>query len=1365
MEQRQYARLGTTARSTPVNNLEILFPNGYDHNESNSRPLVTVRDTAADDWDYDTADDYQCHSPSENVTVTIKISAGGQGIVTETDKNNMFIREEINYQPADKNLPQNSNDDIADMRQRLLGIGDVEEAQQAVDPETVQDTPNNRREEKTTREKDQIEEQIHLTEGATNNSLPKNAGRKHPVRRQNSLYDEYEQLLVPDSPSTRKKRKPKESSTKPKVSIIRCNNETDASDNSPHHTVEPEEEAEDFMAYLKELRGEHPRHSSNVEETISSEDDDSDFRAYMERLNKYKTDIRQDDDSEDNEHTGGAVGHQPTTRYIFPQNRDLVDISDTIRTSNPVPEDIIHISDEDERVYEFSDQPSYNHLSVEEITISDDEDFSSYPSTFNCNALYKPRKHRGGNVMVDDVHESEEEIAYPGDEVIIENKAVLKRKNGKCDKVALQSSPDESDSESDDEDEKDKSEKDKVDKTKNKNDKDDTSDDEDPNGANGSDNTDNDQSDGNNDPYDEGGYDDSGYDRDDDRHDNEHSDNDDNSGQENEGYFSPGLRSRSSSDQESPKCDCNQNSHANTYITINGEEQPTDKTHIYGCCENETISNHLIDNDEVTLCEQVSDQQRLSEDTHNELYTCNHSDSINNETNRTSGNDLKEKCKSVTILSIGDNGFNQTVPSVHTLDTNTLTQCKCSDVNKCSENAKELEAVADKEHTNHEHTGLTESFSKLDLSGEGLPNTEEAVTYGIVQSPTSSEDCGSFDGAYGVDNGFELIAASTFSPEDKEVFEILDFTECLNSVECHFQTIGDYEVQEIESDSDIRLSNSNTVSQTGSDISFDLLSPPEAFKDNSKPPTADLSNCKITNMVHVNTESDVKNWSSEYVLSSELFRCSSSDIDSHTTAPSNINELETMSVSDCSSASSYCSSVDYEDEFEKAVELCVKETTYSDNVLSADSTEEIGNVVVLNRESNDMNEDLKEKTEFATHLEYANGISCVNTIVDDSEHSNEADLYSETKCETKHNADLENTVVKDKLEKNTEMHLEEDVNSFILKRENNTNDPDINIYVQSHNQEGNEKMEEPKPDNEMKAMLRCEENDNTKQHSRTLADDCHRHTVDTYLQNTEVEEHNENAVSEAIKHSRFGENIDSDDGTKVHNVSQTTDKYINVKEKENSLQEDDFDADKDIAEYCNGNIVDQEDEAASDDENKHCITEQAHVITNKPRTKIYDKVEETLMKWNLKRRPRVISYFVPYIIENKPVPKFNLRKLNSIKRICIVRKELLCGKRKNIAKNDVNDGPDITTDAETVSDEFEDLRRKCEMLDNGLDHKTSEEQSPGDIMKLGFGFYILGAGENLNLPMGPRLKKSDNTCDPNRRSTYFRGRYMPSHNK
>lgn len=1268
MDQRSYARLGTTARSSPVNNREILFPNGYDRNENSSRPLVVVRDTAEEDAeDFGTSDGFESHSPSENVTVTIKIGSGGQGIVTETDKRNMLTREDVCYTPVNKKLHEKSNqkDDLADMRQKLLGIENVE----GEDREEEETDDLAKRQSKTGAVG-------HMSEFKEQHSKV----RKQEVRRQNSLYDEYKQFLAPESIGCSQSHgtRSKDPSVKPKVTIVRSNSESAFLDRQQPYVDEQADEGEDFMAYLKELRAE-----SHVGKT-SLQEDDGNVQDFLKCFQKQTPRSKEKDRKRTEQALSDDRGHLTVESICETRTVDLTtDSPGAFRTSNPVAEDIITISDDDDQFFDVEEEPECGGITIEEITISDDNECQNGLSTFDFNLLSGSKNQMGGNGIVTENLDSEEDIPYPGDEVIVVHKAVIRKKNStKYENEEINRSSDESDSESEKEDENDEPENSKSHKNSRKKDRDDSSDDEDQNDTNESDKHDDGQGDGDKDSFDDGNNE-RGYDRDGNRDGSpEHSDNEENTGRENEGYFSPGLRSRSSTDQENTS-DFNCNSQHNgseeqekdgdleTVVKACDGEGSNTETLLALCCSKQTCnqaSEKIIDT--------IVSLRTLNDSKNDHLHQCSYPHGILNTQN---------KHKHVTILPVGElSSFGS--PCVY-MNSESNKPSSLKDNNRASdafENDAKLgisegtKEVALQTNTVQCNKSLKLDSASITCSSESFvfEQPDEFPTYGIVETSSSPEYYGSLEGATGISTelkgAFALDSEPHFTPEDKEVFEILDLTECLNNVECHFQTIDNYEVQEYDSDTDIPVSTFTTDSQTDYEEEpvFDILSPPEAFKDNSKPPAIDLQLCNVIKDISDDVDIDVKDWTSEDVLSSSLFRCNSSETESRHTASSFLGEEEAILLSDFSSSSSCCSSVDYEKEFENAIE-----TSNDANVVSESSS----------------TDESTEKTNTGILMEYTN--------------------------KSKENE-------------------EQAINVRAKNKTQGVVDP-INIQQTAAGE-----YQENMPNN-----LGCE---TIKAERR----DCEYEKLDinlgteNYIANVIQENKRTNKETLDVLSKELKSICESEEDYDVVSVNLT-------KENKENTPKLHFDADRDIAE----DTIVNKDELVCEECQHSSHNEQEPACKNLPCGDICKQIKEIRMNWYLDKKPRLISYFVPYFIEHLPQPKIDLKKQNCIRRICLLRKKLLCDKKVHYVNNKVPEIIDAMTDIRSFNDGLDDLKRKCEMWKNGDDNKSEDNQA--EIVKLGFGFYIFGTGEKINLPVGPRLKKSNNNtedCERNRRSHYFRGK-------
>lgn len=141
---------------------------------------------------------------------------------------------------------------------------------------------------------------------------------------------------------------------------------------------------------------------------------------------------------------------------------------------------------------------------------------------------------------------------------------------------------------------------------------------------------------------------------------------------------------------------------------------------------------------------------------------------------------------------------------------------------------------------------------------------------------------------------------------------------------------------------------------------------------------------------------------------------------------------------------------------------------------------------------------------------------------------------------------------------------------------------------------------------------------------------------------------------------------------------------------------------------------------------------------------------------------RTITYFVPFIKEC-PDKDFIPGKDKKIKSVCTLRKSFLdrllpleslgmtCDRSCDETFIDFSDN---THDLQLT---INDLKKKSRSYKNS--EETQKVKRPGEIIKLGIGYYIFGAGEKLDLPIGPKLKeRNDTEKDASRPSIYFRGK-------
>lgn len=1285
MEQRQCS-IGTTARSNPVNNREILFPNGYDRNEEKNKPLVQVRDTAVDDdFDFYGNEGFESNSPSDNVTVTIKIGSGGDGIVTETDKRGLFVREEITYSPVDKGIRKDKErDNLAGMRQQLLGIETLE-GQGQQEPDTFTSEGAEASGAEMTIEKETTPTEIESVVSAINKQSTGNNSlvRKQPIDRQNSLYDEYEKFLAP-SPNALSKTKElseqpcEQAKSKPKVTIVRCEEATGR--NSVTRVIDPDnrDNGEDFMSYLQELRGDSATSKGDHGNKVSN--DSEDFSDYLKKLEIH--DVNRTDKVDT---SCTAVKQKPLDSSESPgvlvSEPDEIDLTSdasgatpmgAFRISNPIEEDIITISDDndEDEFFDVSDGPTVNELFIEEITISDEEERQPDLSNFNFNSLTKAsRQSRGGNGFLSDSHESEDETPYPGDEIIVTHKAIIKKKGEKSFATA---SPDNclndenTESESDDEDEDD-SDTDET-KSKLKRKRDDSSDDDDENEASG--NEDNDGfeggEDGNDFGFDENGngeYDDNAHEEDPDNFDQENNQAD----HENEGFFSPGLRSRSA--QKDTTDDYKDASVVAAII-----EPKTELTLKSG-----------IENTDVDI-----QQMRYENNRNKAEFPVNGNDTSLERSNKlfikteqSESQITKHKTKSVTVLKLGD--LNSDLMPNLSIASDTIDLALNDEITIHCKETFELSVLLD------------ESDGKK--NGSKSPSTDDRIGKGnehhiIIQSPDSDE-YGSLKGATGISPGLKDGIATgketPFSPEDQEVFEILDITESLNNnnVDCQFQTIDNYEVEEIDSDTEGQTRRSDNFSQSSYDTDpvVDLLSPPEAFKDSVQ--EADMSfQCQSTDLKLFDTEEGFVAWTSKDILACKLLRCDSSETETHPTMPGHFDCLEKVSLSDFSSSDSRCSSVDYEEEFEKAIERVVHENEA--NGISNISVERSGfksdTNVSLRVENGNSPDDLNCKTNNITETNsyLSTQVTLANEELRVNDNKTKKDL-----CSFQTGTSYTGT---------DELAAEKKFYNLIELKESRS--PSI-------------------PYSESLGLALVAENFETDTFSVSLA----KPSLEDTISNNSTK-----GNMEAV----LGNNNSSDE------IMPLINKTVNVNHKCKENKHENVDADKDIFEDSSERIVSE------------TVTNNLY-LSRKSRP---FQIEDFVLKWYAQnQQPRLISYFVPYIIEDLPKPTVDFKRLNIIKRVCLLRKLLLNGNKAKIIVSDVEDQFDESK-YKNLNVELEELKHKCDMWTYG---GNDDEEIPGDIIKLGAGYYIFGTGAKLNLPVGPRLKKTVTEAEHYGRSHYHRG--------
>lgn len=1303
MDHRQYVSIGTTARATPVNNMEILYPNGYDRNRNSSGPLVTVRDTAGDDDDYsDGNSGFESHSPSENVTVTIKIGSGGDGIVTETDKKGMFIREEITYSPAHTRPAHVETEELDDIRQRMLGLDTGTEeteyhsagaaaqsgSRDAGDASDVLHQDNHSHDLTTGETGDHCTGPE--TESATGNTGDRQTEMKQNVNRQNSLYDEYERYVAPNNDDVRTSNdNGMKTTTKPKVKIVKYDDQRDhisgRGQTASESGTEPSADGEDFMAYLKELRGETALETSETNESLSNEAHDEDFGNYLQRLRETK--------SNNSEHGDGCTENSRTDKgdesllVLEDDSTDFtVDLCHTDRTLNSVPEDVITISDEDE-FFDVSERPDECGLVIEEIIISDDDEASGNLASFDFGSLTKSKTHcGGGNGMFTDSQAEVEETPYPGDEIIVVHKPVIKlKRKSKCDNATNEMSGkdpdgnDDSDSEKDKEDEE-GDEHDEGRKRDSENDSDDDGE-GDPRGSNGG--ASGDQNSGHNNDFDCDDNGDNGYDRDGNGadYDQSNSDNDEPGGRENEGYFSPGLRSRSTPFDTS--CDSN------------SEIFNTDT-----CLEN--CSSLTLD---IEQSEECTDEIFTMVPALNTKAVKSASQTTTDSASDTSQqfNHPANRSLNVTVLQVGGT-TSYGVPESLQIPTSTSKQA-CID----------RMGVKHEEKVNGYRSGLLVETSNIcvfpvNISRECDANCDipylseretcledctnqssgETSNVAFQVSSVSDIDFGSLEGATGMDFeettvDFASGTTSPMCPEDREVFEILDYTECLHNVDCQFQSISNYEVEEFDSDGDVPKSQSNTGYDT--DPSIELLSPPAAFKDKNMCNNYDESPHEEFQIMlaTTNQETELLTVSNKCVLVPELSHGDIASMQSSTNVPHRLGGLDTMSLSDVSS-DSCCSNVDYEEEFEKAIECT-----------------ELNNT--LTRKLEDLPSD---EILFQTELEDKLGMTFELPV-------------PETDGEYERIGVLKDEIIL--------QNLPQDY----------TNLP----YIDKSSQEQD--------------CERC----SAKVANADVEDVTVEISESPYTCVSQEQEDNLRETDEIAPQSHHAEN---ELEWHVQNHQKPTNINQDENEIEASLKEETFsahdsaDADRDIDEVNDITMTDQ-DHLLIDVFATECKTEQEDNTSEENYQEHGRLSSETRKKaFLINQKPRLISYFVPYLIKDEPKLEVNAYKIRCIRRVCLLRYSLLNGRTtrndtviENLEKNNLK--------LENITSDLEELKRKCDMLESE-DGSSGKEEPPGDIIQLGSGFYFFGTGERLNLPVGPRLRKYSGSRLTNNieRSCYFRGK-------
>ena len=146
----------------------------------------------------------------------------------------------------------------------------------------------------------------------------------------------------------------------------------------------------------------------------------------------------------------------------------------------------------------------------------------------------------------------------------------------------------------------------------------------------------------------------------------------------------------------------------------------------------------------------------------------------------------------------------------------------------------------------------------------------------------------------------------------------------------------------------------------------------------------------------------------------------------------------------------------------------------------------------------------------------------------------------------------------------------------------------------------------------------------------------------------------------------------------------------------------------------------------------------------------------------MNKTPRTISHQVPYFKESVVIP-VNHKLMKKLKIICKRRQIVL---HKMLPKSaDYESDIDKATmkgvdeSIKHLKDELDcETKNKFVTYENAKMTHENEKPKAGDAVRLGYGFYIFGTGDTLNLPVGPRLKQKSTTKeDIMKASVYFRG--------
>ena len=1257
MDPRHYGRIGTTARADPVNNQEILFPNGYDRNQNLGRPLVTVCDTAGVDVDDFSDEDFgfKSSSPSENVTVTIKFSSALDGIVTETDK-----RKSENF--ASSSLSSNHSQQDPDI---VRGCS-VEERMDAERTDSndkifknVLATPDDK---DTSLSHDQGNPDVIIIDESTEYNK-----RKENI--QNNLYEEYERFVeTPEKqdnivrPKSINKtilpsEKQSSESVKPKVKIVYETNSPTSSCSSQH--VDLIDRSEIVSPIFK---------TPIVKETSSTSGDEAeDFLEYLKQLKgKEETSVSDDSHSISNdecqcENRGGNMpdnnGRRKPIKSFKEELVPMLSVNATVvsTTNEETPIEVIVISDDEGDECEDKDKSLVE---------------------FDFGSLKRSKQATGGNGILNEAPESSSESDSNHDKVIPKGKRKIKKKLFK--KVTESGCDTDSDSDGTNDDDSDDEDNEKSTDKKDDDDNDDDSEHNDDDGGDGNGgNSDIGSSENDNDNDNNSNNDENRDDLDHFNDEPEHgSDTSYSDGYENERYYSPGMRSRSTdnvymvtSDNTSdsdllgyPGCGNHTNIRKECYdgsALADSMEIDKDKQFQH---QEQGVSN--ICKHEMSICNDIALNQNENKPGFLTLNDSNDDDSVVKEPYIADIHSDKEVIDSVMVsendtinISVPDNNTNstdmfltetQTALDILATDSATIftsTSCHSED-NTEKHSLKERANETFKENNEHDSVDM---FFVLPETGVGdivesgnIALSSETYYTGDNSKEDSTKGCEIETRAENVE--LDTVNVSSYcsdslTAEDSEIIEILDYSETVNSLDCKFKTIDTYLIDEYESFSDGETSNNTSNISCNEDIFCEMV--------NDEP---DMIGCLVER--RNDNSLSITNLDSKGIIKSLIFNPGVSDDGS---------DCSMLEIDECVSETSEALP-DYVTSLKDNCNIETEQTVKWDVSMFSDSSSSCSDDVSESEFESAIDEEFWNKTVgSASEMSFSDKFT-----------SDESESENERKCIS-------------------------------------------NISLETNN-------------NQLSRIKSSE---------YSLHDKCNEN-----FQSSRVVSHDSETESEYESIDLKSSNVENSDF--VHKIVSRI-----------PCSKDEF---SDKIENIQDNITPVE-------RSKDYVN---YVKTQKPQVKsngglLAHGLRENAVLALKNRSCRTVSYFAPFL-KDVPIKEVIPSKEKALRLICRQRKALLERVLPVESSGNITDKSNIATSNDSFDSEnslqctISDLKRKSKLC-NDTD-QTQHIGKPGEIIKLGIGYYIFGAGDKLDLPIGPKLKADyDRNLDKDvcRPSIYFRG--------